>query len=125
MRYVGKIDRELFRCIAEDISTDEVVMTQERIEHIMEHHPGHFEIISPFLGDAVFAPDYILEDRSPNTALILKEVAADGLRMQIVLRLHTAGDTPGFKNSVISAWKIREKEYRRLLRSRKILYKRE
>lgn len=125
MRYVGKIDREVFRCIAEDITTDEVVMTEERIEHIMERHPGHFEIISPFLGDAVFAPDYILEDRSPHSALLLKRITSAGLNIQIVLRLHRPEDTPGFKNSVISAWKIREKEYRRLLRSKKILYKRE
>lgn len=125
MRYVGKIDRELFRCIAEDISTDEVVITQERIEHITEHHPGQLQRISPYLHLAVAEPDYILEDRSPNTALILKEVAADGLRMQIVLRLHTAGDAPGFKNSVISAWEISGTRWMSYLRNKKVLYIRE
>lgn len=125
MRYLGKIDKELFRFIADDISTDEVVITQERIEHIMAHHPGQLEIISPFLCEAVSEPDYILEDRSPHSVLLLKRITAAGMNIQIVLRLHTPEDPPGFKNSVISAWKIREKEYLRLLRSRKILYKRE
>lgn len=125
MRYVGKIDREVFRCVAEDIATDEVVMTEERIEHIMERHPGQLQRISPYLHLAVSEPDYILEDRSPNTALILKEVAADGLRMQIVLRLHTAGDTPGFKNSVISAWEISSTRWMSYLRNKKVLYIRE
>lgn len=125
MRYLGKIDKELFRFIADDISTDEVVITQERIEHIMAHHPGHFERISPFLHLAVSEPDYILADRSPNTALLLKEIAADGLRLQVVLRLHTASDTAGFKNSVISAWEISSTRWMNYLRSKKILYTRE
>ena len=125
VRYIGKLDIELFRCIAEDITTDEVIITEERIAHIAGHHPGHFEVIGPFLQCAVSEPDYILEDRSPHSALLLKRISTAQLNIQVVLRLHTSGDTPGFKNSVISAWKIREKEYRRLVHSRKILYKRE
>lgn len=31
---VGRIDREIYKCITEDIVTDEVIITDERIEHI-------------------------------------------------------------------------------------------
>lgn len=31
---VGKIDQEIYQCITNDIVTDEVIITDERIEHI-------------------------------------------------------------------------------------------
>lgn len=122
---VGYIDREKYSCITKDITTDEVILTPERVQHIEDHHPGHFEIVKPYLKTALDAPDYILQDKNPNTGLILKEIETEEMRMQVVLRVHTSADEPGFKNSIISAWKIRDREYRRLLRNKKILYKRE
>ena len=124
MHTVGHIDIETYRCITDDITTDEVVLTPERIQHIKNHHPGHFELIEPFLKETLEAPQYILED-APNTGLILKEIEEDGINIKVVLRIHTSNDPNGFKNSIISAWHIRDKEYRRLIRNKKILYKRE
>jgi hypothetical protein len=118
------LDIEKYRCITPDISVREVIITEERIGHIKSRHPGHFEVIAPFLKAAVQEPDYILED-TPNTGLILKAVQANGLRMQMVLRIHTSVDSPGFKNSVISAWKISESRWNNYLRNKKILYKTE
>ena len=40
VRYVGKIDREVYSCVAGDIVTDEVIITDERVQHIKERHPG-------------------------------------------------------------------------------------
>lgn len=124
MNKICDLDIEKYRCIAEDITTSEVIITDERIQHIRGHHPGHFEMIEPFLEAAITSPDYILED-APNTGLILKAVETDGLRMQIVLRVHTASDAPGFKNSIISAWKISGTRWNSYLRNKKILYKSE
>lgn len=118
------LDIEKYRCITPDISVREVIITEERIGHIKSRHPGHFEVIAPFLKAAVQEPDYILED-TPNTGLILKAVQANALRMQMVLRIHTSVDSPGFKNSVISAWKISESRWNNYLRNKKILYKTE
>lgn len=122
MHYITKIDIEKYKCITEDITTDEVIITDERIEHIEEHHPGHYEIVSPFLKEVLEAPEYILED-TINTGLILKSMEIEGINVKIVLRVHTSNDPEKFKNSIISAWHIRDKEYRRLIRNKKILYK--
>lgn len=124
MQTVGYIDIEKYRCITDDITTDEVIITEERIQHIADHHPGHFEKAYPFLQMILENPDYILKDKNPNTGLLLKEVAVNESRFQVVLRLHTSTDTEGFKNSVISLWEIRGKEFERLIRSKKILYRR-
>lgn len=125
MQTVGYINIERFRCITDDISTSEVIITEERIRHIMERHPGDYEKISPYLQAALDDPDYILADKNPTTALILKTVEEDGLRIQMVLRLHTSTDAEGFKNSVISTWEISESRWNNYLRNKNILYKRE
>lgn len=124
VRYIGKLDKGIYSCVTKDITTDEVIITEERIQHIKDHHPGHFEEVAPFLQSAIAAPDYILKDAA-NTALVLKRVEDHGLRMQMVLRLHTSTDNPAFKNSVISAWKISESRWNNYLRNKSALYKRE
>ena len=121
---VCDLDVEKYKCVTPDITTREVIITDERIQHIKDHHPGHYEEIAPFLPRAIDAPDYILED-APRTGLILKQIEEDGLRMQVVLRLHTSSDSPQFKNSIISAWKISESRWRNYLKHKNILYKSE
>ena len=33
---IGKIDREIYKCITEDIRTDEVIITDNQIQHIKD-----------------------------------------------------------------------------------------
>ena len=122
VRFIGSIDKDLYKCVADNITTDEVIITEERIAHIEERHPGHFEIIEPFLKLAVEKPDYILEDKK-NSALILKSIKAENLTFQVILRLHTTSDVEGYKNSIISAWKISERRWKNYINNKKILYK--
>ena len=44
MYRVGKIDREIYHCIAEDIVTDEDIITVVQIMHIRERHPNDYEL---------------------------------------------------------------------------------
>lgn len=60
-----------------------------------------------------------------NTALILKEIVIEQELFKTVLRLVASGDNPQYKNSIITFMKIDEKEWGRLLRNKKILYKKE
>lgn len=123
---IGKIDIEKYKCITNDITTDEVIITDERIQHIKDRHPHDYEEIQPFIQEILNAPDYILEDSSrKNTGLILKQLSEDSSKVQMVLRLHTSTDEKGFKNSIISAWKISESRWRNYLKNKKILYKSE
>ena len=62
----------------------------------------------------------------PKTALILKEIVeSDERRFKTIMRLVTSTDTPEFKNSIITFMKINQKEWSRLIRNKKILYKKE
>jgi SPP1 gp7 family putative phage head morphogenesis protein len=123
---VGKIDRDIYKCITDDIVTNEVIITDERIGHIKERHPNDYERYCEYLKLIIESPDYIVETKKPNTALILKEIKeSEERQFKTVLRLTTSTDNPDFKNSIITFMKIDEKEWRRLLRNKQILYKRE
>ena len=122
---VGRIDREIYRCVTDDIITDEVIVTDIQIKHIQDRHPNDYEHFSKYFKNIVEMPDYIIESKKPNTALILKEIEEDNHIFKTVLRLATSGDNPTYKNSIITFMKIDAKEWNRLLRNKKILYKKE
>ena len=125
MQVVGRIRVEKYRVISANIRTDEVVITDERIEHIRQRHPNDFERYAQYMAEIVEAPDYILEANRPNTVFLLKAFEEDGERFQLILRLAVEGDKPEYKNSVITFLNVEEKRYRRYLRTKKVLYKSE
>ncbi|MCM1245990.1 MAG: PBECR2 nuclease fold domain-containing protein [Roseburia sp.] len=122
---IGKIDRNIYKCITEDIVTDEVIITDEQIRHIKERHPNDYERFSKYFSEIVANPDYIIETNKPDTAVILKEIIDDGQRFQTVLRLCTSKEPDGYKNSIITFLKIDQKRWERYLRTKEILYKKE
>lgn len=122
---VGTINREIYKCIAEDIITDEVIITDNQIQHIKYRHPNDYERFSEYFGEIVSNPDYIVETPKPNTALILKEIIIEKEQFKTVLRLVTSSDNREYKNSIITFMKIDEKEWNRLLRNKRVLYKKE
>lgn len=123
---VGKIDMEIYKCITDDIVTDEVIITDERISHIKERHPNDYERYYEYLKEIVEHPDFIIEANKPNTGLILKEIQeSNEKRFKTVLRLTTSVDDPNFKNSIITFMKINEKEWNRLIKNKRILYRKE
>ena len=126
MYIVGKIDVKIYRCISEYIITDEVIITDERVGHVKERHPDDYEKYCEYLKEIVERPDYIIEANKRDTALILKQIIeSKEKQFKTVLRLKTSTDKPEYKNSIITFMKINEKEWKRLLRNKRILYKRE
>jgi hypothetical protein len=126
VRFVGRIDLERFSQHFPDITTDEVIITDERIEHIEKRHPGTYEKYGQYIPEVLEGFQYALEDDLPNTALLLKQLeGADGDRLELVLRIHTSQDNSEFKNSVLSLWKIGEVKWNQYKRTKKILDKRE
>ncbi len=126
MHLIGKIDRELYRCITDQIVTEDVIITTNQMQHILERHPEVYEKVVNYFESALKNPDYIIEDKHVNTGLIIKRInLKDGQHIQIVLRICTAEDEPGYKNSIISCWEISEKRLQNYLRNKRILYKNE
>ena len=125
LHYIGKIDREIYSCITEDIQTDEVIITDAQIQHIKDRHPNDYERYFKYAEVILKEPDYILESNKPNTAFILKHIDDNNKSYEMILRLQTSADPIDYKNSIITFLKVEEKRYRRYLRTKKILYKSE
>lgn len=125
MYLVGKIDIEIYNCITKDITTDEVIITDKQIDHIKNRHPNDYELFNKYFEEIVEQPDYIIEANKPFTALILKEIQIDNKKFKTVVRLATSNDTPSYKNSIITFMKIDDREWNRILKNKKILYKSE
>jgi hypothetical protein len=121
VRIVGKIDREMFKAISENIATDEVVLTDRQREHIISSRPKTFERYEERIQEILTSPDFIFEDpKHTDTALLIKRYKNAA---EVVLRLAT--DEDGKKNSIITLWEIKESRLQRYLLTHKVLYKKE
>lgn len=122
---IGKINIDIYKCVTEDITTDEVIITEKQIQHIKERHPNDYEMYFNYAKEIVENPDYVLQANKPYTAFILKHIVENGKNYQIILRLKTSDDPNEYKNSIITFLKVSDKRYNRYLRTKKILYKAE
>lgn len=123
--FVGKIDCSVYSVVAKGIRTDEVIMTDERIAHVKDTHPDDFERYSQYIRQMVEDPQYILADKVPYTAVVLQEFEEQGEHFRLILKIAMPEDEDFKKNSVITFLKISEKTYKKYLRNKEILYKRE
>lgn len=125
MHIIGKINKNIYKCVTEDITTEEVIITDNQINHIKNRHPNDYENFSSYFSDILSDPDFILETNKPNTAFILKQITENDLTVQLILRLQTSQDPKGYKNSIITFLKIDIKTWNKYLRNKKILYRKD
>ncbi len=124
LHYIGKIDKRIYSCITKDIRTDEVIITDNRIQHIIERRGQEFydkykNVFSEIISD----PDYVFKDKMPNTAIAAKTFESENSSINIVLRLIVEGEDETYKNSIITAIKESDKRFRQRLRNNDVLYK--
>lgn len=125
MIVVGKIDIDKYRCVSSDINTDEVIITEERIQHIKNRHPHDFERYFQYISKMLSEPEYIFESKKPNTAFIMNTFRENGKNFELILRLKTSSDNENFKNSIITFMKISDRKRDKYIRNKRILYKSE
>ena len=113
----------MFLKISREITTEEVIITDERIEHSNKHQNA-YDKYGRYISSILSDPDFIFSDVHPNTAILIREIQVDGMNLQIVLRLHVPSDEPGYKNSVISFWNIGQKRKDNYRKNKKIIYRR-
>lgn len=122
---VGKIDKEKYKVIATgDILTDEVIITDNQIRHIIERRGEVFynEYKDRF-SEIIADPDYIFKDDRDNTAIVSKSYRTNGKNINVILRLVVEGDNPNYKNSIITAIGENKKRFEQRLRNNNPVYK--
>lgn len=106
------------------LRTEEVVVTEERLEHIRLRHPEDFELFQIYGKQAIENPDIIAKDeKHENTVFVIRHLPETNLNVVVRLALDT--DEPNYKNSVITFYRLREKNLKKLLERNPVLYKKE
>lgn len=121
---IGKINISKFEGISKEIYTDEVVLTRERYLHIIEKHKEDFELYADMLPTIVNKPDYILKDyKNEYTAMVIKHI--EKTNINVILKLAVKEDDIHTKNSIMTMYRIRDKNLKKIKEKNKTIYKKE
>ena len=71
MYSIGKINQKIYKCITEDIITEEVIIIDNQIQHIKDRHPEAYNKVLKNIQEAISTPGYIIRDKHAYTGLIL------------------------------------------------------
>ena len=124
MRYIGKIDKDKLGYYKDKLITDEVVLTDERNLHIYEDHKNDYERIMDDLDDVILNPNEVIDDlKNENTVFMIKKLEKNKLSDVVKLNVTNSKEHP--KNSVMTAWIIRDKNLKKLEGKNKVIYKSE
>ena len=125
MKTIGKIDVEKYgKVTSKKIITDQVVLTENRVQHIIERRgQGFYDEYSQYFCQIISDPDYIFKDERENTAIAAKTCVHNGAKINIVIRLAVEGENPIYKNSIITAIRENNKRFAQRLRNNIPVYK--
>lgn len=103
------------------IKGQNVVLRKERLDHILEGHSDIGNDVPDVLKRTILEPDLILKDNKNNqTAMFVKK---DSINLvNTIVKLSNANN---YDNSVITAFRISDKRYNRLLKKNTALLKRD
>ena len=124
MTVLGNIDPALLQDCFGALQTTEVIVTEERIEHIRERHPEDFVLFEQYGAQTIEDPDLlILDERHIGTVFVVRHLSETNLN--VVVRLALEDDIKGYKNSVMTFYRLRDKNLKKLLSKNRLLYSRE
>lgn len=121
---LGKLDTQPLEIEFGKLKTDELIVTNERIEHIKSRHPEDFNLFEKYSLSVVVEPDFIIKDeKNVNTVFMVKKLENTNLNLVVKIILET--DEKDLKNSVMTFYRIRERNLKKLVDRNKTLYKSE
>ena len=122
MQYIGKIDKNKIGIYSRKIITDDVVLADERKLHIYEEHTKDFEIIMNNIDRVVLNPREVLVDLKNKDTLFLID-KLDKNNLNVVVKLNTTNSREHPKNSIMTAWIVRNRNLQKLREKNKTIYK--
>ena len=123
-QYIGKLNIEPLEAEFGSLTTDELILTEERDEHIKDHHESDYNLFHKCVFDVINIPDFILKDaKNKNTVMYIKYI--EETNVNIVIRLSLEIEGSGYKNSIITSYRVGTKNLKRFIKNNKTLYKKE
>jgi hypothetical protein len=123
-QYICKLNTEYLEDEFGKLSTNELILTDERDIHIKQRHEKDYKIFHQCVTDIIEIPDLILKDsKNKNTVFYIKYIEETNINIVVRLSLETDNDT--YKNSIITAYRLGEKTLKRFRKNHKTIYNRE
>lgn len=124
IRGLGRINTVLLEKEFGKIQTDKIIVTNERLLHIQERHPQDYELFEKYGRDSVQNPDYVIRDmKNDGTVFMVKKLPDTNLN--VVVRVVLDTDKAGLQNSVMTFYRIRERNLKKMIEKNALLYKKE
>ena len=124
MQYIGKLDKLKLGYYADKITTDNVVLTNERKYHILENHENDYKLIINNLERVILNPNKVIEDlKNKDTIFLISKLGKNNLN--VIVKLNTTNNKKHPQNSIMTAWIIRNRNVKKIIQKNKILYKNE
>ena len=122
MQYIGKLNKKHIGKYFEKIITNEIVLTDERKLHIYEFHYKDYNEIMHNIKKTILKPNLVIEDiKNKDTLFYVKKLKQNNLN--IVIKLATVNSREHPKNSVMTAWIIRDSNLKKIKERNIIIYK--
>lgn len=121
---LGKINTEVLEKEFGKIQTDEIIVTNERLDHIRERHPEDYDLFKKYGKASVVYPDMVIIDKKHNGTVFMVKKLPD-TNLNVVVRVVLETDDSKLKNSIMTFYRIREKNLKKLIEKNRLLYKKE
>ena len=112
-----------------DLKPQNINVWSTRIEEHCEKHKDEYSSITSYnqaiksIPLIINEPDYILDDKdSINTLLILKSIEEENIKIQVVIKLNVDTNEQNRYNSVITFYRVRERNYNSIIKNNQIIY---
>ena len=106
------------------LNGNEVILRDERLEHIKERHPEVVDILKNNYIEVVNNPDYVLKDsKNENTIWNIKKIEEKNINIVIKLSVLKEKEHKRYLNSTITAHEIKNSRLNKYLEKQKQLYK--
>lgn len=123
-QFIGKLNTEFLEIGFGKLATNELILTDERDEHIKKRHAQDYKLFHKCVYDVVNIPDVILRDsKNQNTVFYIKYI--EETHLNIVIRLSLEIESNDKKNSIITSYQLGTKTLKRLKKNNKTLYSKE
>ena len=121
---LGRINIKILEIEYGKLRTDEIIITDERMEHIKERHAEDYLLFEKYGKASVNSPDIIIKDtKKEGTVFMIKKLPETNLN--VVVRVALEREDSRLKNSVITFYRVREKNLQKLIKKHDLLYKTE
>ena len=124
VRVLGKIDLKPLEEAFGEIQTDEIIITNERVEHIFERHREDYALFLQYGVLTVMQPDVVIKDhKNVGTVFMVKKIS--NMNVNAGVRVALSTDKKGLKNSVMTFYRLRDKNLGKIMERNEVLYSNE